>query len=62
MSVNLYPHQESALNELSSLNRVAVKGYEGLYEVDELGNVYSIVHNAHRRKRVLNQYTNERAY
>lgn len=60
--VNLLPHQESALNELSPLNRVAVKGYEGLYEVDELGNVYSIVHNAHRRKRQLKPFVNKQGY
>jgi len=60
--LTLYPHQESALKELSSLNKVAVRGYEGLYEVDELGNVYSIVHNAHRRKRQLKPFVNSQGY
>ena len=30
-----------------------IKGYEGLYAIDELGNVYSLIQNASRRKREL---------
>lgn len=58
----LFQHQIDALAETQHLNKVPIKGYEGLYEIDDLGNVYSIVHNAHRRKRVLKQYQNERGY
>ena len=54
--MNLYPRQSDALN------RVAVPGYEGLYEVDSSGNVFSIVDNAHRRMRELKQYPNENGY
>lgn len=61
-SVNLYSHQSRALSETADKNRVDVKGFLGLYEVDTDGNVYSIVHDAHRRKRVLKQYPNERGY
>ena len=60
--LKLFPHQKEALDLTAEYNKCAVKGFEGLYEVDELGNVYSIVHNAHRRKRVLKPYTNERGY
>ena len=60
--VKLYPHQTEALNITSNKNRVAVKGFEGLYEVDTDGSVYSIVHDAHRRKRQLRAYPNERGY
>lgn len=41
---------------------VSVKGIEGLYEVDERGNVFSIVSDAHRRARILKQYPNENGY
>lgn len=43
------------------MNRPVV-GFEGLYEVDEYGNVYSIVHDAHRRARKLSAYKNEAGY
>jgi hypothetical protein len=36
--------------------RAAVKGYEGLYEVDIYGNVYSMLHTSSRRKGVLKPY------
>lgn len=42
--------------------RRAVKGYEGLYEVDEQGNVYSIIHDAHRRATKLRPYNNGTGY
>lgn len=60
--IELYNHQSDALNVTSDKNRVAVKGFEGLYEIDTDGNVYSIVHDAHRRKRQLKAYPNERGY
>ena len=44
------------------VGRKAIVGYEGLYEVDKDGNVYSIVHDAHRRKRQLRAYPNESGY
>ena len=40
--VKLYNHQSEALSVTADKNRVAVKGFEGLYEVDKLGNVYSL--------------------
>jgi hypothetical protein len=60
--MKLFNHQSEALNLTADKNRVAVKDFEGLYDVDIEGNVYSIVHNAHRRKRILKQYTNELGY
>lgn len=60
--MELFKHQAQALNDTKEQNRVAVKGFEGLYEIDIMGNVYSIVHNAHRRKRMLKQYPNENGY
>ncbi len=44
------------------MRRYSVVGYEGLYEVDDQGNVYSIVHDAHRRKRKLSPYRNDIGY
>lgn len=60
--VKLYPHQTDALKETAGKNRVAVRGFEGLYEVDAEGNVYSIVQGRSRRKGILSQYPNERGY
>lgn len=42
--------------------RVAVRGYEGLYDVDTSGNIYSIVESQGRRKRMLKPYLNENGY
>lgn len=53
--IKLYPHQNQALHMTSEKNRVAIKGYEGLYEVDRKGNVYSCVTNMSRRKGMLKQ-------
>lgn len=55
MIVELYKHQIEALTETQNLNKVAIKGYEGLYEIDDLGNVYSIVHISkwNNRKKVV---------
>lgn len=49
--MQLYEHQ-----------RKPVKGYEGLYEVDIQGNVYSIVQTKSRRKRVLKPYKTHEGY
>lgn len=42
--------------------RKAVVGFEGLYEVDSEGHVFSILHNGSRRKRELSPYTNKGGY
>lgn len=42
--------------------RRAVKGFEGLYEVDNLGNVYSLLQTKTRRKRVLKPYVTKDGY
>lgn len=42
--MNLFPHQVDILNQTADKNRVTIKGYEGLYEVDIFGNVYSLKH------------------
>ena len=60
--MKLYSHQESALKATEGLDRVAVVGFEGLYEVDASGKVYSIVQTTSRRKRTLKQYSNENGY
>lgn len=39
--IKLYPHQIRALEQTKDQNRVTIKGYEGLYEIDRQGNVYS---------------------
>ena len=60
--IKLYNHQSEALRVTADKNRVAVKGYEGLYEVDTSGNVYSVIQGRSRRKGILKQYQNERGY
>jgi hypothetical protein len=60
--VNLYPHQTEALELVKGHNRCAIKGYEGLYEVDTQGNVYSIKRTKSRRIRILKSYPNENGY
>lgn len=42
--------------------RKPVVGFEGLYEVDSEGRVYSIVNNSSRRKRQLKPYVNTGGY
>lgn len=44
------------------LNRVVICGYEGLYEIDSSGNVYSILQTNSRRKRILKQYHTKTGY
>ena len=70
--MQLYAHQENGLErtkdqidglkETDGMRHVPVKGYEGLYEVDSDGNVYSVVQNSHRRKGILKQYSNGTGY
>ena len=60
--MNLFEHQLKVLNETTQFNRVAIKGFEGLYEIDIYGNVYSLIQNSSRRKRILKQYQNEAGY
>lgn len=50
------------MKKQKDLNKVAIKGFEGLYEVDIYGNVYSILQTQSRRKRILKQYQNENGY
>lgn len=47
--MQLLPHQIKALKDTEQLNRVAIAGFEGLYEVDQDGNVYSIRQGQGRR-------------
>lgn len=51
--MELFPHQVKALNDTQKYNRVEIKGYEGLYEIDKKGNVYSCLSNRSRRKGIL---------
>lgn len=57
-NVKLFDHQIKALELTKDKNRVAIKGYEGLYEIDNLGNVYSIITSTGRRKGILKPYLN----
>ena len=39
--MKLFPHQDEVLNLTEGRNKVAVPGFEGLYEIDTLGNVFN---------------------
>lgn len=54
--VNMFEHQKKALELTENQNKCSVKGYEGLYEVDTDGNVYSCLTNKTRRKGILKPY------
>lgn len=60
--VTLFSHQQTALEETADHTRCAIKGYEGLYEVDRQGNVYSVVTTASRRKGLIKQQDNGIGY
>lgn len=62
MSVKLYEHQQQALDETTDKNHVPIEGYEGLYEIDRNGNVYSIVTTISRRKGLIKQQDNGSGY
>ena len=55
--VTLFAHQEEALARTAGCNKVAVKGFENLYEVDTFGNVYSLRNNC-----ILKPYPNANGY
>lgn len=48
--IKLYKHQADELKATENLNKVAIKGYEGLYAIDKKGNVYSLITTTSRRK------------
>ena len=60
--MNLFEHQKIALEQTKDQNRVAIKGYEGLYEIDRQGNVYSIITTTSRRKGLIKQQDNGIGY
>lgn len=51
--MKLYPHQIEGLKATKNLNRVAIPGYTGLYEIDTHDNVYSLLQAKSRRKRII---------
>lgn len=60
--IQLYDFQKEALQRTEQHNRCAVKAFEGLYEVDSSGNVFSILQTSSRRKCALKQYSNGLGY
>ncbi len=60
--MQFYTHQKEALDQTEGLNRVAIPGFEGIYEIDRNGNVFSILQTSSRRIRQLKDYPNESGY
>ena len=50
-------YQKGALERTEGFNRCDVKGFEGIYEIDTRGNVYSLLQNRSRRKGLLKSYS-----
>lgn len=55
--IKLYEHQKKALELSEGMNKVTIPGYEGLYEIDERGNVYSVL-----RQKQVNAHPNSAGY
>ena len=53
--IELFEHQKKALLQTKDKNRVAIEGYEGLYEIDRQGNIYSCITTKSRRKGIIKQ-------
>ena len=53
--IQLMPHQSDVLERTRPFNRVAVKGYEGRYEIDKQGRVFSC-HSNDIKKKILVPY------
>lgn len=49
-NIKLYKHQADELEATKNMNKVAIKDYEGFYEIDNEGNVYSLLTTTSRRK------------
>lgn len=60
--MKLYDHQIKALENTKGQNKVAIEGYEGLYEIDIFGNVYSVITTQSRRKGIIKQQDNGKGY
>lgn len=60
--LELYKHQVEALKITENQNHVAIPGYEGLYEIDRQGNVYSIITTNSRRKGIIKPQDNSKGY
>ena len=60
--MELYQHQRDALKQTEGKNRVAISGFEGLYEIDRNGQVYSIGHSQYRKPRKLKAWSNGIGY
>lgn len=55
--MNLFPHQKQETSLVEDQIRVAIKGFENLYEIDSRGKVFSIRNNI-----ILKPYVNDGGY
>ena len=60
--VKLFPHQEKSLQMTENQNRVAVKGYEGIYEIDMHGNIYCVLNDRYHRPHQMKFFDNGSGY
>ena len=54
--ISLLPHQKDVLALSKNRNRVSVKGYEGLYDIDTFGNIYTVKYNKPLKPYIKNGY------
>lgn len=60
--ITLFPHQRQSLEMTEDKNRVAVKGYEGIYEIDISGNVYCVLNDRYHRPHQMKFFDNGTGY
>lgn len=58
----LYKHQIEALKITEDQNRVAIPGYEGIYEIDSLGTVYCILQDRYHKPHIMKPFDNGIGY
>lgn len=60
--MKLFKHQIDVLESTEGENRVAIEGYEGLYEIDKEGTIYSISSTSSRRLGIMRPFINNSGY
>lgn len=60
--IKFFTHQDQELAATEDLTHVDIQGYEGLYEIDECGNVYSVCQTTSRRKCIRKPFLNNSGY
>lgn len=60
--MKLYKHQSESLERLKEKNRIALPGYEGIYEIDRIGIIYCVLNDRYHKPRVIKPWINNSGY